>query len=87
MGMNELTHSYLQQPKPPDYFDDISLSKAIFRKIFEGELFIQTPSTTLLQIFYKFMLHSKVIFKSMIGPDNNDQGINGLKKRKSELHG
>ena len=40
----------------------------IIQKIFEGELFIETVSTTLLQIVYELMLHSEVIFKSMTGP-------------------
>ena len=55
---------------PTDNFGDISLIKAKVKKIFEEELFIWTPSTTLLQIFFKFLLNSKVIFKSMIGPDD-----------------
>ena len=46
------------------------VTKAIFKKIFEEELFIRTLSTTLLQIFCKCMLYSKVIFKNMIIPDD-----------------
>ena len=38
-----------------------------------GELFMRTLSTTLLQIFSKFMLNSKVIFKRMTSPD--DRGM------------
>ena len=42
-------------------------------KIFDGELYIKTLPTTLLQIVYKLMLHSEVIFKSMTGPDDTHQ--------------
>ena len=42
-------------------------------KIFEGELFIQTPFTSLLQIFCKFMLYSEVIFQNVTGPDGTGQ--------------
>ena len=37
---------------------------------FKGELFIRTLSTTFIETFCEFMLHSKVIFKSMTGPDD-----------------
>ena len=40
---------------------------------FEGELFIKTISTTLIQIVCKLMLHSEVIFKSMTGADDTLQ--------------
>ena len=56
-------------PKLFDYFGDISLTKAIFRKIIEGEMLIKVRHTTLFQIFYEFMINSEVIFKSMEGPD------------------
>ena len=36
-------------------------------------MFFRTPSTTLLQIFSKLMLYSKVIFKSMESPDDTRQ--------------
>ena len=39
-------------------------------KKIEGELFIKTLSTTLLQIVFKLMLHSEAIFKNMTGPDD-----------------
>ena len=48
-------------------------NKSNFQKIFEGELFFNTLSATLLQIFWEFMLHSKVIFESMTGPDDTGQ--------------
>ena len=50
-----------------DNVSEIFLKKAI--KIFEGELFIRSLSTTVHQIFCKFMLHSKVFFKSITVPD------------------
>ena len=40
------------------------------KKIFEGELFILTLSSTLFQISCEFMLHFKVISKSLIEPDD-----------------
>ena len=42
------------------------------KKIFQ-EVFILTLSTTLLQIFCKVKLYSKVIFKSLTGSDDTDQ--------------
>ena len=44
------------------------------QKIFDGELFIRTLSTTLLQIFCDFMLHFKVIFESLKVPDDTCRG-------------
>ena len=61
-------------PKLPDYFGDISPTKAIFRKIFEGEMFITTLYTTLLQIFCEYFLDEKVISESITGPDKICQG-------------
>ena len=48
-------------------------NKGIMRKIFEGEMFIRTLSTTLLQIFCELKLYSKIIFKNMISPDDTGQ--------------
>ena len=42
-------------------------------KIFEEGVFIKTLSTTLLQIFSEIKLYSKVIYKSVKGPDNTFQ--------------
>ena len=53
-------------PASFDYFAD-------FQKIFEGEMFTRTPSTTLFQIFFEFMHYSKIIFQSMTGPDDTGQ--------------
>ena len=49
-----------------DYFAD-------FQKIFEEKMFTRTPSTTLFQIFCELMHYSKIIFKSMTGPDDTGQ--------------
>ena len=40
-------------------------------KIFIGEMLIRTLPTSLLQIFCKIILNSKVIVKSIIDPDDN----------------
>ena len=53
-------------------FANISLAKEIFRKYLKENCSSQL-SITLLQIFCKFMLLSKVIFKSMTGPDDDGQ--------------
>ena len=45
--------------------------KSIFREIFEGMIFYRTIPTTLLQIFCKIILNSKVIVKSIVVPDGN----------------
>ena len=62
-----LTHSCLNQPKLPDNFGDI-LQKQYFKKIFEGELFIEPLSTTLLHMFYKLI--PKFFFESLKGFDD-----------------
>ena len=41
--------------------------------IFEGELYMKTLFTTLLQMVCRLMLHSKFIFKGMLNPDDNCQ--------------
>ena len=48
--------------------------KGNFQKIFEGEMSFRTLSTTLFQIFCKFMPNSKAIFKGITGPDDTCQG-------------
>ena len=45
--------------------------KGIAKKIFDGEMFIRTLPTTLIQRFKKIIVYSKVIFKSIIDPDDN----------------
>ena len=58
----------------PDTFEGISLVRAYFEKIFEGEMLIRTQSSTLLQIFRESMLFSLVIIKSMKVSDENFPG-------------
>ena len=41
--------------------------------IFEGELLIKTLFTTLIPIFCIFILHLKVIFKSVTGAEDTGQ--------------
>ena len=45
--------------------------KSIFGKLFDEEMFIKTLLTTLLQIFRKIILNSKIAVKSIRDPDNN----------------
>ena len=56
LALERLTHSCLWQPKLPDNFADISLTKAIFRKYLKencsSELF-NSPSN-ILQIYVSF---------------------------------
>ena len=40
-------------------------------KIFEGEMYIISLPTTLIQIFYKYVLNFQVIIKSFNDPDDN----------------
>ena len=49
-------------------------NKSIIRKIFEGEMLFRTQPTILLQIFCEFVIHSQVIFESIIGPEYTCQG-------------
>ena len=44
----------------PSALDEDSPSIGRVKKVFEGEMFTKTLSTTFLQIFFKFMLYSKV---------------------------
>ena len=78
-----LTKSRLPQSKPPNDFVYISLTKAVFRKYLLENCSHRTLSTTLLQIVLELMLHSKIIFRSMTGPDDighvDPQARNGLK--------
>ena len=67
VGAKESSVWWLILPIPPDYFGIISVLKTNVRKIFQGEMFIKTSSTILLQIVSKLMLRSKVIFKSAVG--------------------
>ena len=51
----------------------ISLSKKQYLEKIEGKLFIETLSTTLLPKICELMFRSKVIFRSMTGPDDTRQ--------------
>ena len=50
---------------------DNKKAKSKVQKICEGEMLIRILPTTLLQIFCKIILYSKVINKNMVHPDNN----------------
>ena len=69
-GINGLTDFWLILT---DFVWWFQPKESINYKITEGELFISILSTTLLQIVSKLMSHSKVIFKSMTGPDDTGQ--------------
>ena len=50
------------------------IDRSIFGIIFEGELFIRSKSTTLLQIFGEFLQYFKIIFSISKDPDNTFVG-------------
>ena len=58
-----------------------SLLPEHFLKQFEGEMLIIAQPTTPLQMFCKYQINSKVIFKSTIIPEDNisggSRGMNG----------
>ena len=51
--------------------------------MFDGEMYIQTQLTTLLQIFCTFMFNLEVILKSIVHPDDNFimEGMRGVGNR------
>ena len=49
-GINGLTHSCTEWPKPPDNFGGIFQVKAYIKKEFKGEILIKTIPKNLLQI-------------------------------------
>ena len=62
------THSFHRQPENKG----LSIwTESIFKKLFEGEMFIQSLPTTLLQIFGKIIPNFQVIDKSIKDPDEN----------------
>ena len=61
-------HSCCQ--KQSDNFDESFKQKQNW-KIFEGEMLIRTLAVTLLQMFCKITVNSKIIVKSMLDPDVN----------------
>ena len=58
---------------PYNFWDTFENISSIFWKMFDGQMLIRTSIKTLLQIFFKFMLYSKVIFKSAISPEDTYQ--------------
>ena len=57
--------------KQPGYISEILKAIEYFGKRIIGKLLIRIVTTTLLQIFCKIILNSKVIIKSRIKPDNS----------------
>ena len=59
-------------------------------KLFEWEMLIRTLPTTLLQIFCKIILNSKIIVQSILDPDDNSWmnslSINGWTQPEPEQH-
>ena len=49
---------------------DLPATNLICGKIIEGEILIRIRPTTLLEIFSQFVFNQKVIFKSIIDPDD-----------------
>ena len=45
-----------------DYFGIRIVTRAFFKKMFEGDMLIIAQCTTLLQIFCEFVFYSEVIF-------------------------
>ena len=75
---NERFNNALRSQKQPDNFDKKKIpSKSKVGKIFDGEMFIRTRPTNLLQIFCKMIVNFKVIVKSMKDPDDTrwDDGL------------
>ena len=72
--MKPYLSTHVGPKKYPDNFDDIILHKRISQNIIEGEMLIKTQLTNSLQIFCELMHNSKVILKSIIGPDDTCQG-------------
>ena len=60
------------------------------QKIFKEDLFIRTPSITLLQIFFKLMLYSKFIFqkhdRSRRNSSGRSPGMKGAHKEMLYMH-
>ena len=55
----------------PDNFDEIFRGRSKVERIFEGEMFMRKLLIILPQIFSKIVLNFKLIFKNIIGPDDN----------------
>ena len=54
--------------KLPDYFSDISLTKAILRTFLNRNCFSEHFPQLHFKYLWEFMLHSKFSFKNMTGP-------------------
>ena len=61
-------------PKTTWLFWRYLVNKSDFQKILEATFLTKIQPKTLLQIFCEFMIDSKVILKSIKGPDNKCQG-------------
>ena len=57
-----LTHQYSHRPKTARFWRNLA-SKSIVRKIFDVEMLIKSLPITILEIFFKIILNSKVITK------------------------
>ena len=62
-GTNTLTHSCLQRSKLADYFGDISLAKAIFRKLFKEKYKLEHYHQLSFKYFAKSFSISKLLSK------------------------
>ena len=47
----------------------------MYKKLEEGEMLIRSQPTTLLEVYCQFMLNSKDIVRSIIGPDSTIQTL------------
>ena len=54
--------------------EDISQTEKNLKKIFEGEMLIQTQHTILVNFFYEFMIDAKVTFIRIKGRDLSKMG-------------
>ena len=61
----------MSSQKQPDNIGEFFQPKAYLCKMFEGELFIRSISTTPLQIVCKIILNFQVIVKSIRDQDGN----------------
>ena len=60
-------------PKTPFCFGvRVLFEQRIFQKLFEAKMVFRTQPITLLQTVFEFILNSKIIGKSIIGPDNTE---------------
>ena len=81
-GLGELSicHGYFDPlvpvvPKLPDYSNDISLTKEIFRKCSKEKFWSKSNPQFSFKYFEKFLINSKVIFKRTQVPDDFCQDL------------